>query len=179
MKEENTRGVIFNIQHYSIHDGPGIRTTVFLKGCPLRCSWCQNPESQVQKPVIFLNTEKCTGCRSCIEVCPAGAIQIIEGKSKTDRNLCEGSGKCAEVCAQEARNLMGQYVTAAEVFEKVNVDAIFYRNSGGGVTISGGDPVAQPDFTVSILKLCREAGIHTAIDTCGFTKWETLRLILQ
>lgn len=176
---EDTTGVIFNIQHYSIHDGPGIRTTVFLKGCPLRCLWCQNPESQASQPQIFFNAEKCTGCGKCIDACPEGATQLIEGKSKTDRNLCKGLGKCAEICPNEARSLMGRYVTAGEVFNEVNGDAIFYQNSGGGVTLSGGDPIAQPDFTISILTLCRDAGLHTAIDTCGYAKWETLRHILE
>ncbi|MBN1255499.1 MAG: glycyl-radical enzyme activating protein [Deltaproteobacteria bacterium] len=174
----DTKGVIFNIQHYSIHDGPGIRTTVFLKGCPLRCFWCQNPESQTLEPVIFLNTERCTGCGRCVDVCPERAIQIIEGKSQTDRNLCKGTGKCAEVCPNEARSLMGRTVTAREVFDDINQDAIFYHNSGGGITLSGGDPVAQPDFSISILKLCRDAGIHTAIETCGFARWGILQRIL-
>ena len=179
MKAEDTKGVIFNVQHYSIHDGPGIRTTVFLKGCPLKCFWCQNPESQDHKPVIFLNAEKCTGCGMCVDVCPEEAIRIIDNISVTDRKLCKGLGNCAEICPNDARNLMGRYITAGEVFEDVNSDAIFYQNSGGGVTISGGDPVAQPDFTISILKLCRDAGIHTAIDTCGYTNWETLKKILE
>ncbi|WP_300458144.1 glycyl-radical enzyme activating protein [Desulfobacula sp.] len=178
MKTENIKGVVFNVQPYSIHDGPGIRTTVFLKGCPLRCLWCQNPESQSHKPVIFFNPEKCTGCGNCLEVCPAGAIQIFEDKSTTDRTRCEGSGKCAAACPQEARLLMGEHVTAGEIFERVNADAIFYENSGGGITISGGDPVGQPDFTAGILKLCHQAGIHTAIDTCGFIKWDIFKRIL-
>jgi len=175
---EETRGAIFNIQHYSIHDGPGIRTTVFLKGCPLRCFWCQNPESQVLQPVIFFNAEKCTGCGRCVDVCPEGAVKIVEGKSRTNRDLCKGDGRCAEVCPSEARILMGRYVTAGEVFKDVSEDLIFYQNSRGGVTLSGGDPVAQPDFSASILRLCKDAGIHTAIDTCGFVKWETLKYLL-
>lgn len=178
-KAEDTRGVIFNIQNYSIHDGPGIRTTVFLKGCPLRCLWCQNPESILFQPVIFFNAEKCTGCGKCVTACPEGAIEITEGKSKTNRNLCKGLGKCAEICPNDARNLMGRYVTAGEVFKEVNGDLLFYQNSGGGVTLSGGDPIAQPDFAISILKLCRDAGIHTAIDTSGYAKWETLERILK
>lgn len=180
MKEiEETRGAIFNIQHYSIHDGPGIRTTVFLKGCPLRCFWCQNPESQVIQPVIFFNAEKCAGCGRCVETCPRGAVRVVEGKSTTNRDLCRGEGKCAEVCPSEARTLMGRYVTAAEVFKDVSEDLIFYQNSGGGVTLSGGDPITQPDFSASILKLCKDAGMHTAVDTCGFARWETLKEILE
>lgn len=178
MNARDIKGVIFNVQHYSIHDGPGIRTTVFLKGCPLRCCWCQNPESQFHLPVIFLNPEKCTGCGNCLEACPSGAIQLIEDKSKTDRTRCEGSGRCAEICPGEARILMGKHVTAGDVFEKVNADTVFYETSGGGVTLSGGDPVGQPDFSAGILKLCRQAGIHTAIDTCGFAGWKIFERIL-
>jgi len=179
MDTEVLKGAVFNLQHYSIHDGPGIRTTVFLKGCPLRCLWCQNPESQEFKPVIFFNAEKCTGCGMCVEACPEAAIQIADGKSKTDRKHCKGQGICAGVCPNEARSLMGRYMTAREVFEDVNADAIFYQNSGGGVTLSGGDPVAQPEFSAGILKLCRDAGIHTAIETCGFAKWDILNDILE
>lgn len=179
MQDEDIKGVIFNIQHYSIHDGPGIRTTVFLKGCPLRCRWCQNPESQDSKPVIFFNAEKCTGCGMCREACPEAAIRIIDGKSATDRGLCKGMGKCAEICPNEARSLMGRYMSGAEVFEDVNSDAIFYQNSGGGITLSGGDPVGQPAFSIDILKRCRDAGIHTALETCGFAKWDILKSILE
>ena len=179
MQNEDVKGVVFNIQHYSIHDGPGIRTTVFLKGCPLKCLWCQNPESQDLKPVIFFNAEKCTGCGMCMEGCPEAAIRIIEGKSATDRRLCKGVGKCAEICPNEARSLMGRYMSGAEVFEDVNADFIFYQDSGGGVTLSGGDPVGQPDFSIAILKRCRNAGIHTAIETCGCAKWDILKTILE
>ena len=179
MQDKTVKGVVFNIQHYAIHDGPGIRTTVFLKGCPLRCLWCQNPESQDLKPVIFFNAEKCTGCGMCIEACPENAIRIVDDKSATDRGRCKGSGTCAEVCPNEARSLMGRIMSGAEVFEDVNADALFYQNSGGGVTLSGGDPVAQPAFSIDILKRCRNAGIHTAVETCGFAQWETLKSILE
>ncbi len=174
-----TKGIIFNIQHYSIHDGPGIRTTVFLKGCPLRCIWCQNPESQASSPEIFFNIGTCTGCSKCVQVCPNGAIEISDGHSKTNRQICNGIGKCAAVCPNEARTLIGKYVTAAEVFKEVNGDSIFYLRSGGGVTLSGGDPVAQPEFAIAILKLCKDAGIHTALDTSGCVKWETFQQILK
>ncbi len=178
MEINKTGGIVFNIQHYSIHDGPGIRTTVFLKGCPLRCLWCQNPESQTSKPEIFLNMEKCTGCGQCVPACPEGAIRINNEKSVTDRKKCIGCGACAEVCQTEARTLMGYSITAGEVFEIVNKDAIFYESSDGGVTVSGGDPVFQPDFCAAVLKLCKEAGIHTAIETSGFGKWQLLKNIL-
>lgn len=179
MKTDSIKGVVFNLQHYSIHDGPGIRTTVFLKGCPLKCLWCQNPESQDPDPLLFFMAEKCTGCGTCVEVCPNGAIKLIDGKSKTDRERCMWKGECASVCPNEARSIIGREMTAEEVFEDLKTDDIFYRNSGGGVTLSGGDPVFQPDFSIAILKLCWSAGIHTALETCGFLEWGRLKNILK
>jgi pyruvate formate lyase activating enzyme len=172
-------GIVFNIQHYSIHDGPGIRTTVFLNGCPLRCFWCQNPESQSLKPQIFYMEERCTACGKCRDVCPQKAIEIVGDKAKTNRTICTGCGICTEACPNEARTIMGTIMTPEEVFNDVNSDAIFYETSGGGVTISGGDPVAQPDFTMAILKLCKDAGLHNAIETSGFTKWDVLSKIIK
>lgn len=178
-KDEETRGVIFNIQTYSIHDGPGIRTTVFIKGCPLKCVWCQNPESQSAAPQLFFNSETCVGCGKCLQVCPEGAIRLDEGRSWTNRDVCRGAGKCAEVCPNEARNIAGRHVTAGEVFKEVMKDKIFYEKSGGGVTLGGGEPLASPEFTTSLLKLYKKAGIHTALDTCGYAKWEMMKQILQ
>lgn len=175
---ETVEGVIFNIQHYAIHDGPGIRTTVFLKGCPLQCLWCQNPESQKLVPELFLNSEQCTGCGTCAQVCTEGAIDIIGGKSRTSRVLCKVCGKCVEVCPNEARNLMGRRITASEVFQDVQLDSIFYERSGGGVTLSGGDPLAQLPFSIYILRLCKDAGIHTAVETCGYAKWNKIKQLL-
>ncbi len=172
------RGAIFNIQGYSVHDGPGIRTTVFLKGCPLRCPWCQNPESHLPLPELFFSEEKCTGCGKCIEVCPGQAIQMQGEKSRTDRRLCKGSGACVTVCPNDARTLVGRWATIEEVFEAVAADAIFYRNSGGGVTLSGGEPLAQPEFAAELLRKCREAGFHTALDTCGYASWEIAKRVL-
>lgn len=173
------KGVVFNIQHYSIHDGPGIRTTVFMKGCPLSCIWCQNPESQKFAPELFFNIEACTGCGKCVQYCPTAAIEIIEGHSKTKRELCRANGKCAEVCPNEARTIMGSEITAENVFKDVFGDKIFYDGSGGGVTLSGGEPLAQPQFALSLLAQCKKAGLHTAIETCGYAKWESLQQILR
>jgi pyruvate formate lyase activating enzyme len=176
---ENVKGYVFNIQHYSIHDGPGIRTTVFLKGCPLRCIWCQNPESQIYYPEIFFDSEKCTGCGLCVEACSESNIEIIEGKSKMDRSHCRGCGKCATVCPNQARNIMGQEMTVTQVFKDVIADEIFYQRSGGGVTIGGGEPLAQPEFTINLLRLCKSQGLHTVIDTSGYANWKTFRGILK
>jgi pyruvate formate lyase activating enzyme len=173
------KGVVFNIQRYSIHDGPGIRTTVFLKGCPLSCLWCQNPESQSIKPELFYNTERCVGCGKCITICPAKAIEMGDGKVATDRNICTGCGLCVDACPEDARELMGKYMTVEEVVEEVMKDTIFYQRSGGGVTLSGGEPFAQPAFSANILRLCKEAGAHTAIETCGYTPWEIMEQVLQ
>ena len=178
MTLKNITGTVFNIQHYSIHDGPGIRTTVFLKGCPLKCLWCQNPESQSIKPEIFLNIEKCTGCGRCVPICPEAAVSIHNERSTTNRKRCTGCGVCAQACPSEARTLMGYSITAGKVFEDVNKDAIFYANSNGGVTISGGDPIFQPDFSAAVLQLCQASGMHTAIETSGFGKWELFKGIL-
>ena len=179
IEAESTKGVIFNVQHYSIHDGPGIRTTVFMKGCALRCLWCQNPESQSTRPELFFDSEQCKGCGTCVQACPEGAIELYDGRSWTNRKLCMGAGKCAEVCPHEARNVMGRYVTAEEIFKQVAGDAIFYQRSGGGVTLSGGEPLAQPRFAMSLLKLCKDASIHTALDTCGYAPWDTVRQVLD
>ncbi len=179
--EQNLRavtGTIFNIQHYCIHDGPGIRTNVFVKGCPLRCLWCANPESQVGVPQLMYRADKCVGCGACIASCPQQAIVFSAGKVKTDRNLCNGCGACVSVCAPEAREIMGHTVTAGEVFDEVAGDRLFYGEDGG-VTITGGEALAHPKFTMALLKLCRQAGISTAVETCGFASWEIMKPILE
>jgi pyruvate formate lyase activating enzyme len=177
--KENITGIIFNIQHYSIHDGPGIRTDVFLKGCFLRCTWCQNPESQSLKPELFYFDEKCAGCGKCIAVCAAQAIRIENKKSITDRRKCDGCGKCAQICPNEARSLMGKEISVQEVFRDIKGDGIFYKRSDGGMTLTGGEPLFQPLFSRNLLTICRQAEIHTAIETCGYADWEIFKDILQ
>ncbi len=173
------QGTIFDIQSYSLHDGPGIRTTVFLKGCPLACVWCQNPESQRYQPEVLLYQERCTGCGQCVPTCPSQAIRLEDGKSHTDRNLCRGCGKCADACLNEARRLAGRVWSAEDVFAEVKKDDAFYRRSGGGITLSGGEPLAQAEFSTAILSLCKRAGLHTAIETTGMARWETVQLLLE
>ncbi len=168
-------GRVFDVQRFSLHDGPGIRTVVFLKGCPLRCDWCANPESQRAEPEIAWFVGQCALCGRCAETCPREAIRVDEGRVLTDRRLCTACGECAAACARGARRLMGRDVAVAEVMAEVRRDAVFYRRSGGGVTFSGGEPLAQPEFLLECLRRCRRWGYHTAVETCGQARWEDLR----
>ncbi|MEW6335642.1 MAG: glycyl-radical enzyme activating protein [Thermodesulfobacteriota bacterium] len=171
-------GVVFNIQRFSIHDGPGIRTTVFLKGCPLRCFWCQNPESQSYRPEILLDRRKCTLCGACSAVCPNGAVRLEEGKAAFDRRLCGGCGRCAAACPNDARSLSGKRMTVDTVMHEVLKDRKFYENSGGGVTLSGGEPLAQPDFARQLFRECKASDLHTTLDTCGWAPWPDIEKVL-
>ena len=178
-KARGKQGLIFSIQRYSTEDGPGIRTTVFMKGCPLSCLWCHNPEGQKLHPEIVFNDTRCIGCKKCVDACSEGAITFTEDGPRTDRGKCRNCGKCAEVCPAGARELIGKYMTAEEAFAEVEKDVLFYRNSGGGVTVGGGEPTMQPGFLLEFLRRCREEGIHTALDTSGYVKWETMEKILK
>ncbi len=175
MIDPDLSGRVFDVQRFSIHDGPGIRTVVFLKGCPLRCDWCANPESQLGGPQIAWFESLCAVCGRCAEACPHGAIRIEDGRVSTDRRLCAACGECAVVCARGARRLMGREMTVAEVLAEVGRDAVFFRRSGGGVTFSGGEPLAQAEFVLECLQRCRRWGYHTTVETCGQVRWEDLR----
>lgn len=168
------KGVIFNIQKFSIHDGPGIRTTVFFKGCPLRCLWCHNPESQNTKNEMLYDREKCVLCRTCEAVCLVKAVILENDRVATNMDKCDFCGKCVTYCMYEAREVVGKKYTVDEVLKVVLQDRIFYKNSGGGVTVSGGEPLMQIDFVEEMLKRLKEEGISTAIDTCGAVSFDVL-----
>jgi len=169
-----TTGIIFDVKKFSIHDGPGIRTTVFLKGCPLQCSWCHNPEGQDPRPQLLYRPDRCLGCGECIPVCPKGAIRLDGDGVATDSEACSLCGACVEVCYAEAREMVGRQVTVSEVLAEVEQDIAFYDQSGGGVTFSGGEPLLQPEFLLLLLRACKEREIHTAVDTCGHSDWQPL-----
>ena len=158
--------LITNIQGYSIHDGPGIRTTVFLKGCPLRCRWCANPENLVPTVRIGWLKDLCRRCGRCAGACPRGAI-LPDDRRRIDRGKCDSCGSCVEACLYGALVAYGEPMTAEEVFSKVRRDRIFYESSGGGVTVSGGEPLTHPEFVAALFTLCHEDGIHTCVETCG------------
>jgi pyruvate formate lyase activating enzyme len=163
----NDSGIIVDIQRFSIHDGPGIRTTVFLKGCPLNCKWCHNPEAIAYKPQLSFNQEKCLNCFACVSVCPTGAHYIKDNKHEIDFTLCQLSGDCVPACPNEALSITGKVNSVEQVIELILKDKDYYINSGGGVTISGGEPMTQFQFTKQILKACKDNSIHTTLDTCG------------
>ena len=172
-------GTIFKIERFAVHDGPGIRTVVFMKGCRLRCLWCSSPESQRMHPEVGYDAEKCPHCGSCIEACPVEAITASPNNMvATDIQRCDHCGECVAFCPQGARILIGETVSAKQVVHEVEKDSAFYHRSGGGVTLSGGEPTLQPEFATEILKGCLERGFHTAIETSGYVEWEILVRIL-
>lgn len=172
-------GTIFDIRKYSVHDGPGIRTTVFLKGCPLDCWWCHNPESQALRPEPMLRPNLCIACDTCITVCAAGAIARSESGGLTwQRDECSSCGECADACLAGAREMAGRAYSVPEVLAEVERDRLFYEESGGGVTFSGGEPLLQWRFLAELLRACRRCELHTAVDTSGFASWEVFEHIL-
>lgn len=175
-------GIVLNIQRNQIHDGPGIRTIVFLKGCPLRCVWCSNPESQRVKSDLFFYRSKCTLCGKCIEVCRHNASKIVNGTMVIDREICSNCDsikKCADTCPNSARQICGEEKSVNEIVREVEKDRPYYFISGGGVTIGGGEPFSQPEFTLNLLQRCRQKGFHTAIETTGHCRWPDLEKVLS
>ena len=177
------KGIILNIQHFSTHDGPGMRTTVFLKGCTLRCKWCSNPESIQPKPELAYNLNKCIGkdqCGFCLKECPESAIFNVDSDTKVRINwdLCTNCGKCVPVCPPQALYLFGQEMTVNEVLDEVEQDSAFYRESGGGITLSGGECLLQADFAAALLAGAHQRGINTAIETASNVSWDFMVKVL-
>ena len=176
MGGKSMKANIFNIQKFSVHDGPGIRTTVFFKGCPLKCIWCHNPESQSSNDEILYDKNKCTLCGNCVRECKNNAIEIINNKLITT-DECSFNGDCTVCCINGARQIAGREYTVDEVMKEVLRDRVFYKNSKGGVTLSGGEPLIYADFVEELLKKLREENIHTAVDTCGAVNFEVLERV--
>lgn len=172
-------GRIVDMKRFAVHDGPGIRTTVFLKGCSLACLWCHNPESISGRPELAYYEQKCIHCGSCVSVCPAGAHRMENGRHVFDRSKCIGSGECAKVCLGNALVFYGKEMTAEEVMSVVLEDVSFYEHSGGGLTLSGGEPLLQHLFCRELLLLAKKHALHTAIDTCGAIPWKNFESVVD
>ena len=172
------KATVFEIKRFAVHDGDGIRTTVFLKGCPLRCAWCHNPEGLSREPELAYYRHKCVGCGECVSVCETGAHRMENGEHIYDRNLCTACGKCAKVCLGDALTLYGKEMSTSELLPMLLEDKEFYDNSGGGVTLSGGECLMQADFCRELLSLLKDNGVNTAVDTCGFVSREVLDKVM-
>lgn len=179
LKKKNISGNVFDIQRWSLHDGNGIRTTIFLKGCPLRCKWCHNPESWNENTVLTFSNEKCIKCGKCIDVCPNEANIIMDGNIELQHSRCKACGKCVEVCPSGAREIIGEKMSVDDIIKIIKRDMVFYRESGGGVTFSGGEPTYQHQFLRELVKSCKALGIDTAIETCGYFEWGLLKDIFE
>ncbi len=166
--------LIYNIQRYSIQDGPGTRTTIFLKGCPHKCPWCHNPDSQSAEKELLFDTEKCTGCGACVEVCPTGAAYRKGDEILLDRKICTNCGKCVEVCVPGAREMIGQETSIEEIIKTAKQDEMFFASSGGGITISGGDPMYFPEFTIELARRLKDEMLHVAVESAVGCQWKYL-----
>jgi len=172
-------GRVINIQKYSVHDGPGIRTTVFFKGCPLDCWWCHNPESQSLNQEIMFFEERCTGCGICVKRCTENAIEIVDNMAVLNEEKCTPCSRCTDFCPNDAREFVGKDITVQELMKEIIKDEVFYEESKGGVTFSGGEPLIHVDFLNEILKRCKDRGIHTAVDTSGAVQWEKIEKLID
>ena len=171
-------GLVFDIKHFAVHDGPGIRTTVFLKGCPLRCAWCHNPEGESTARELALVRQKCIGCEDCVRACPNGVHAFVAGVHRINRSACTLCGACAQACCPGALVIHGREMTVEELMKDLLPDITFYNESGGGITVSGGEPLMQPDFCAALFQACRKEGLHTALDTSGAVPWHTFKQVL-
>jgi len=171
------RGMVFDIRRFSIHDGPGIRTTVFFKGCPLSCWWCHNPESQQPEQEVMFHPNRCLRCGACQAACSHNAISLQEEIFLTDPARCQRCGACVTACPAQARELVGKPMTVAEVITQIERDVAFFDESGGGVTVSGGEPLMQPRFLKALLMACKEMELHTVLDTCGHASWKIIEAV--
>jgi pyruvate formate lyase activating enzyme len=178
MEHDTLTANYLHLQRLSTEDGPGIRTTIFLKGCTLRCAWCHNPESMITKPHLQWLSHLCIGCKTCVLSCPGGCISMENGKLRIDSSICVLCGKCAEDCPANALELLGKQIHVKELSEELLKDSVFFTQSGGGVTFSGGEPALQPDFCAALMKILKEQNIHTALDTCGLVPQSNLEMIL-
>ncbi len=174
-----TTALVANLQKCCVYDGPGLRTVVFLMGCPLRCKWCQNPENLASQPVILYDPEKCTFCGNCLQHCEKQCGSLTTEGLLFDRDACIGCGICTTYCYTEARTLCGKRCSVQQVYDAVMRDQVFYRTSGGGVTLSGGEPSMHAEFCIALFRMLREAGIHTAMETCGFCQPNTMLRIAE
>jgi pyruvate formate lyase activating enzyme len=172
------QGMVFDIQRFAVHDGPGIRTLVFLKGCPLSCAWCENPESQSLQPQLLFHPGRCIGCGTCVAECPNGALSMQGESLRCDRGLCRNCLRCVRVCPSRAREQCGELKTVEEVLAIVRKDKSFYVKSGGGVTLSGGEPLQQAEFATALLEAFKAENIHTALETCGLWSWSSFESLL-
>ena len=172
------KGLVFSIDRFVAEDGPGVRTTVFLKGCPIHCAWCHSPQSIPGTPQLLFYAGRCIGCGACVKACPNDA-QLISSEDRVIRwDMCEDCGGCAEVCPSNALVIEGKWVTVEQIVDVVKRDIVYYTNSGGGVTFSGGEATFQPKFLSACLEACKKIGIHTAVDTCGVVQWPVLETLL-
>ena len=180
MEESNSKKFanIFQIQKMSTEDGPGIRTTVFMKQCPLKCVWCHNPESILKKPQLEWLKHKCIGCKTCIETCQEIALSFGEDGLNINREKCTSCGECSEACPSTALNMLGKWWNIDDLFREIEKDKVYYTKSKGGITVSGGEPTQQPEFIELFLKRCKENGISTAIDTCGYASYSIYEKLL-
>ena len=172
------KAIVFDIQRASLYDGPGIRTTIFLKGCPLGCIWCHNPEAIIEKRQLFFYFDKCTQSGECVKVCEDDVHHLVDGKHTIDYEKCTFCGKCIEACNSNALKIIGTETGVDEVMREVMADVDFYTNSGGGMTLSGGEPLSQFSFSMELLKRCKEMGVHTCVETSGFVSASQFKQIL-